>query len=139
MASTDVRAARPDDIDGVLAVWDLARSAAAVTPDTPETVARVIERGTLFVAEDDGRIVGALVAGWDGWRGNMYRLAVLPEYRRRGIARALVDAGHERLRELGATRVIALVEHDDEPATALWRATGYGFDPQMARFVRNLD
>ena len=80
MASTDVRAARLDDIDGVLAVWDVARSAAAVTPDTRESVTRVIERGTLFVAEHERRIVGALVAGWDGWRGNMYRLAVLPEF-----------------------------------------------------------
>ena len=66
MASTDVRAARPDDIDGVLAVWGVARSAAAVTPDTPASVTRVTERGTLFVAEHEGRIVGALVAGWDG-------------------------------------------------------------------------
>jgi len=138
MASTDVRAARPDDIDGVLAVWGVARSAAAVTPDTPESVTRVIERGTLFVAELEGRIVGALVAGWDGWRGNMYRLAVLPALRRRGIARALVEAGHERLRAQGAVRVTALVGLGEEDAEGLWAAVGYARDDEMARFVRNL-
>ena len=78
MASADVRAARPTTSTAVLAVWGPARSAAAVTEDTAEAVAGLIERGTLFVAEADGQIVGALIAGWDGWRGNMYRLAVLP-------------------------------------------------------------
>jgi ribosomal protein S18 acetylase RimI-like enzyme len=133
-----VRPARHDDTEGVLAVWGEARSAAAVTPDTPESIERLVERGTLFVAEVDARIVGALIAGWDGWRGNMYRLAVLASHRRRGIARALVEAGHDRLRELGAPRVTALVDHDDEPALELWRATGYGHDPTMGRFVRDL-
>ena len=91
-----------------------------------------------FVAEDDGRIVGTLVAAWDGWRGNMYRLAVLPELRRNGIGRALVDAGHEHLRDLGARRVTALVGHEEDAAVALWEATGYERDESLVRFVRNL-
>lgn len=124
----------------MLAVWDRARSAVAATVDTPEAVGRLIDHtpGALLVAESDGRIVGVLVAAWDGWRGNMYRLAVLPEHRRRGIARRLVEEGHERLRARGARRVTALVAHDEEEATALWRSTGYAFDEQLARFVRNL-
>ena len=68
----------------------------------------------------------------------MYRLAVLPEYRRRGIARRLVHAGHERLRNKGAVRVTALVAHDEADATALWSALGYARDDNVVRFVRNL-
>jgi ribosomal protein S18 acetylase RimI-like enzyme len=41
------------------------------------------------VAEGDGEIVGALIAAWDGWRGNMYRLAVREGHRREGIGLAL--------------------------------------------------
>jgi GNAT superfamily N-acetyltransferase len=44
----------------------------------------------LLVATAHGRIVGSVIGGWDGWRGNIYRLAVVPEYRRLGIARRLV-------------------------------------------------
>ena len=40
---------------------------------------------------------GTVIASWDGWRGAMYRLAVLPSLRRRGIAAALVDEGERRL------------------------------------------
>jgi GNAT superfamily N-acetyltransferase len=48
----------------------------------------------LLVAEVDSHVVGALIAAWDGWRGNLCRLAVLPAYRRHGIARQLVGEGN---------------------------------------------
>ena len=135
-----IRSARSEDIEAVLAVWEQARSAAATTPDDAEIVARLIEHtpDALLVAECDGQLVGVLVAGWDGWRGNMYRLAVLMSYRRRGIGRRLVEAGHERLVRKGARRVTALVAHEEEEAQSLWRSAGYRFDEQIARFVRNL-
>ncbi|MBI5106137.1 MAG: GNAT family N-acetyltransferase [Solirubrobacterales bacterium] len=133
-----VRLARPADVPGVLALWNAARSPVAVTEDRAEDAERLIDLGALLVAEEDGRIAGALVAAWDGWRGNMYRLAVLPEARRRGIARALVDAGHEALRAKGARRVSALVADEEAEATALWAAVGYARDGQLARWVRNL-
>lgn len=93
---------------------------------------------SLLVAESNGRVVGALVAAWDGWRGNMYRLAVLPGHRRRGIARLLVDAAHERLRAKGARRVTALVAHGENEAIALWKAAGYEHDERIGRYVRKL-
>tara|TARA_R110002073_G_scaffold315806_3_gene488457 strand:- start:68 stop:433 length:366 start_codon:yes stop_codon:yes gene_type:complete len=39
----------------------------------------------IFVAEDGGRIVGACMAGYDGHRGWLYSVAVMPEQRRQGI------------------------------------------------------
>jgi ribosomal protein S18 acetylase RimI-like enzyme len=96
-------------------------------------------RSALLVAEaDDGEIVGVLIAGWDGWRGNMYRLAVRPDYRRHGIARRLVATGEEHLRRLGTRRVTALVGYDDAVAAAFWDAAGYPVDHEIGRRVRNL-
>ena len=138
--TVDVRPAGPADVDAVLAVWAEARSGSAQTPDDPDLVSRLLERdpGALLVAEIDGAIVGVLIAGWDGWRGNVYRLAVLPSHRREGIARLLVDAGHDRLRALGAHRVTALVGGEEGAAHGLWRAVGYQRDEFVHRFVRNL-
>jgi len=136
----DVRSARRGDIGEVLALWRAARSAQAATLDDAESVTRLIEHDAdaLLVAECDGHLVGVLVAAWDGWRGNMYRLAVLAAFRRRGIATRLVQAGHERLLARGARRVTALVAHAEEEAVGLWRERGYQFDEKLARFVRNL-
>ena len=138
--SAEIRAATTADIDAVLTVWEQARSTAARTPDDPETVAQLLDRdpGALLVAESDGEVVGALIAGWDGWRGNVYRLAVLPSHRREGVARRLVEAGHERLRAQGARRVTALVGGEEGAAHGLWRAVGYQRDEFVHRFVRNL-
>jgi ribosomal protein S18 acetylase RimI-like enzyme len=105
-----------------------------------ESVTPVIEHptATLLLALDGGEVVGSLVAAFDGWRGNMYRLAVRPDARRRGVAQALVGAGHERLRAFGARRVTALVDAEEVAATALWRAAGYEHDPVHGRLVRNI-
>ncbi len=138
--NAEVRTATAADIDAVIAVWAEARSSAARTPDDPKVVEQLLERdpGALLVSEADGQLVGVLIAGWDGWRGNVYRLAVLPSHRRKGIARELVEAGHERLRAQGARRVTALVGGEEGAAHRLWRALGYQRDEFVHRFVRDL-
>jgi ribosomal protein S18 acetylase RimI-like enzyme len=135
-----VRAAGGGDVEAVLAVWAAARSHTAVSTDRVADIERLLEHapGSLLVAEVDGVVAGAVVAGFDGWRGMLHRLAVLPGHRRRGVATALVRAGHEHIRALGGTRVTALVGDDDEPALAFWAAAGYGRDVHIARLVRDL-
>jgi ribosomal protein S18 acetylase RimI-like enzyme len=135
-----IRPATTADIPEVLALWAAARSANASTPDTPEAVDALLATSpdALLVAERDGEIVGALVAGWDGWRGNMYRLAVHPRHRRRGIALALVEDAERRLRDKGARRITALVAHEEAHAVEFWTRAGYARDLTIARFVKPL-
>jgi ribosomal protein S18 acetylase RimI-like enzyme len=92
---------------------------------------------TLLVAEDNDTIVGTLIVAFDGWRGNMYRLAILPEYRRRGHARHLVDEGERRLRQRGVRRITALVAHEQPGATQFWEAVGYNLDRYTVRHVKH--
>lgn len=135
-----IRAAGPGDLERVLELWGVARTAHAVTPDTPQALGRLLARDpeALLVAEIEGRIVGALVAAFDGWRGGMYRLAVEPEWRRRGIGVTLIREGERRAREAGARRITALVATEDAEARAFWEAAGYDHDPNIARYVKNV-
>ena len=75
--------------------------------DSREGIAFFLRRNpsTSFVAHEDGKLVGAILAGHDGRRGYIYHTVVLPEYRGRGIASALVDAAVKVLQEEGITRV----------------------------------
>ena len=70
------------------------------------------------------RIVCTVIAGWDGWRCHLYRLAVAPHRRREGIGRQLVAAAEERFGVLGGTRADAMVLDDNADAHAVWSAGG---------------
>ena len=134
-----IRPCRPDEGPALLDLWHHADASPSPT-DTPEQVDQVIRdpAASVLVAVDNDLLVGSIIGGWDGWRGNLYRLAVLPSYRRRGVARALVAAAEERLAERGARRVSALVEHDHPWAVGFWDSL-YEPDPRMIRYVRKVD
>ena len=142
MADAAIRPARPDEAQQILEVWQEAEA----TPNSTDTRGEVTKllgepAAVLLVAEADGRLVGTVIGGWDGWRGNIYRLAVLPAYRRRGIARALVGEAERRLFRMGARRISALVDSDHPWATDFWDslgASGYRHDERMRRYVKTL-
>jgi ribosomal protein S18 acetylase RimI-like enzyme len=135
-----VRRCRQPDLPAVLNLWAQARSQHASTPDRLDEVERLIDESpaALLVAERNGEIVGALIAAWDGWRGNMYRLAVSDRHRREGIGLALTRAGENYLRRCGVRRVTALVAFDDVVAGGFWDAVGYAQDHEIGRRVHNL-
>ncbi|MGH7895528.1 MAG: GNAT family N-acetyltransferase, partial [Candidatus Binatia bacterium] len=91
----------------------------------------------VLVAEVGSRVIGSIIGSFDGWRGNFYRLTVHPEFRRRGIARALVAEVEQRLARQGAKRITALVETDRPWAMSFWEAVGYRVDERVVRLVRN--
>lgn len=97
---TNIRSARPAELAAMLDLWARARSLPPSVPGDEATLATLLarDREGLLVAEHDGVVVGALIAAWDGWRGNLYRLAVVPDRHRHGIALKLVRFGEERLR-----------------------------------------
>ncbi|MGH2902171.1 MAG: GNAT family N-acetyltransferase [Solirubrobacteraceae bacterium] len=135
-----MRACRAQEAPTVLELWQQERSKHASTTDRLEDLQRLLSEGSgsLLVADENRVIVGALIAAWDGWRGNMYRLAVRAEHRRRGIGMALVRAGEEHLHRQGALRITALVAYEDEVAAAFWESAGYPQDHEIGRRVRNL-
>jgi len=140
MADPVIRTGSIDEADVVLDLWRRAGSEPSVGEDT-KSIARLLAHDpeALIVVEIDGELVGTLIAVWDGWRGNVYRLAVLPEHRRRGLARLLVAEGNRRLRAHGARRVTSLVMHEHDWAVGFWSAAdGYERDERIIRFVGTL-
>ncbi len=118
-----IREATMADHDAVLALW----SAAGFGATTEEEWNAVLtgNSATPLVAEEGGRLVGAAVASFDGWRAYIYHVAVAPEQRRQGLARQLMEASEQRLRQRGARRVYALVNGDNTPGLALAAVSGY--------------
>ncbi|MFE5244228.1 MULTISPECIES: GNAT family N-acetyltransferase [unclassified Streptomyces] len=139
MTDLDIRPATPSDVDAVLRFWRDAAEGTSITDDH-DGVAGLIERDpeSLILAERDGRLAGTVIAGYDGWRCSMYRLAVHPDFRRQGIATALMDVAEQRFAALGGRRVDAMVLEANGQAHHAWAAGGYHREDHWRRWVKSL-
>ena len=126
MTPFTLREARADEIEAILSLWKAAGSGPSIT-DTPEHLKTLTEKSPdLFVvAQLDGRLAGTVIGGWDNWRGHIYRLAVHPDFRRRGVARALTGEIERRLQARGARRIYALAATKQEMGVKFWESLPY--------------
>ncbi len=134
-----LRRATSPDADAVLALWRAAETTESVTDTVPD-IRRISasDHAAFILAIVDDIVVGSIIATFDGWRGNIYRLATHPDHRRRGIARALVGEAEKVLDGWGVKRTTALVEKNHPWAVHFWQAAGYTVDERMSRYVRNV-
>ena len=128
-----------DDVEAVLAFW---RTSAEGTDreDDRSVLVQLLERDpqALLLAVEGEQVVGSVIAGWDGWRAHLYRIAVREDRRGQGLARQLVAAAEDRFRTLGARRADAMVLVDNDLGRAAWAALDYAPQPQWRRWVRRL-
>ena len=139
MSAPVIRPARPEEASAVLAFWAQAAEGTSISDD-PEGVRTLIARDpeALLLAVDGERIVGTVIAGFDGWRCHLYRLAVAPDRRRQGIGGALLDAAHRRFAGFGGRRADAMVLERNETGQHAWHAAGYSREDHWRRWVRPL-
>jgi len=137
--SSAIRTARTEDLSQVVRLWD-----AVGMPTDSYNVARLVdalmpERPlALFVAEVDGGVVGAVVAGWDGWWGWLYRLAVAPGRRNRGLGEVLVRRAETYLASRGARYVNTIVRRDNTSSLTVFEKAGFKMDDTHVRVTKTL-
>lgn len=122
-----VRPCRDADLSAVIALWQQLPGIILRTEDSPAAIERFLiqGRGSAWVAEVNGQVVGAVLMGQDGRRGYLYHLAVAELWQRLGIGWALVDAVLEELAALGITRSHVMVLADNADARAFWERLGW--------------
>ncbi len=119
------------DISDYEQVYDLWLSCAGMglnnLDDSKEGIQRFLNRNpdTCFVAQDEQKIVGVIIAGNDGRRGYIYHTAVAPECRHQGIATRLVNEAMSALKVLGINKTALVVFSKNTDGNAFWEKSGF--------------
>lgn len=140
MSGHSIREARPEELELIIQLWESIDRHTGL-PDRREYLEtfHAFSPDLILVAEAEGRIVGTVIGGWDGWRANIARLSTHPDLRRKGVAMALVREIERRLRAKGARRVYALVDRRSPPAEPFWGAAGYTVNENILPYSRNFE
>ena len=91
-----------------------------------------IGNGLFFVVESGGKVVGSVMAGYDGHRGWIYSVAVLPEHRGCGLGSRLVRHAEEHLRALGCPKINLQIMDGNEAVAAFYGKLGYEIEPRIS-------
>ena len=121
------------DIDVVIALWracDLIRPWNDPARDIERKVAMADD--LLLVGTVDGRVIGTVMAGYEGHRGWINYLAVDPKERGVGHGRALMAAAETRLRELGCPKINLQVRATNPDAIAFYERIGFTVDDAVS-------
>jgi ribosomal protein S18 acetylase RimI-like enzyme len=138
-----IRPYEPDDEQAVVAVWE---QCGLLRPwnDPHRDIARKVADSAwgFLVAENGGRLVGAMMVGYDGHRGSVNYLGVVPSARGTGLGRRMMERAEALLRARGCPKVNLSVRADNVGAVAFYEHLGYvveGGDHALALGHRLID
>lgn len=124
--TVETRAFDPADTEAVIALWNEAGLTRPWNDPYADITRKLAVQPELFrVAVDQGRIVGSVLAGYDGHRGWLYYLATAVSHRGRGIAGALVGEVEAMLTALGCPKVQLMVRRGNETVLDFYGSRGY--------------
>ena len=137
----EVRQLSAEDLEQALALWHGANGIGLDQDcDTKNRIALYLQRnpGLSFCAVADGHIVAVVLCGHDGRRAYMNHLTVAPDYRNRGIGRALVNKVTAKLRILGIRRCNIFVYADNAGALGFWQHLGWTEQVDLRMLSHNI-
>ena len=123
-----IREYRVGDRESVVTLWKEVfpnNSAGHNDPSFTIDRKREVNDGLFFVAVEDHKLVGTIIAGYDGHRGWLYSLAVRPGQRRRGIGTRLVRHAEAALAQRGCAKVNLQVRAENAEVMAFYESLGY--------------
>ena len=123
----EIRPFQEADARSVIDLWTTVFAYTAPHND-PATIIQhklAVQRDLFFVALLDGALVGTVMAGYDGHRGWVYSLAVMPATRRQGVGTALMKHVEGELAKRGCPKINLQVLASNAATVAFYKKLGY--------------
>lgn len=131
----------PSDYISVRQLWEgMEKGVEVGRSDAPDEIEKKTSHDPdlFLVAEEDGRIIGSVMGGYDGRRGLLYHLAVAASHRQRGIGGQLLDMIESRLRAKGCLKCYLMVTPDNPEAERFYQNRGWHFMDYVRPFGKEL-
>ena len=126
---SEIRRYAESDCDQVVALWRACGLVVSWNVPEEDIASKIgFQPELFFVAERQRRVVGSVMAGYEGHRGQINYLAVLPELRGAGLGRRLMHHAESALREIGAPKINLQVRGANREVIAFYEALGYRVD-----------
>ena len=129
-----VRPFSEDDEPSVVALWTEVFAGDPPRNEPRGVISRKlgVQRELFLVGEFQGQVVGTVIAGFDGYRGWVYHLAVHPRCRRRGFGRELMREAEARLKALGCPKLNLQVRSSNAEVIAFYERLGYSIEDRAS-------
>lgn len=135
----NIRPFQTSDENAVVTLWE---ACGLVRPwnDPHKDIARKLNvQPELFLVGLEGeRVVGTVMAGYEGHRGWINYLAVSPDHQGRGLGRRLMDEAEQRLRAVGCPKINLQVRSGNEAVRQFYESIGYSLD-EVVSFGKRLE
>ena len=115
------------DYDSVAMLWTNSNGVGVNPDDSKENISKYLQRNpnTSFVAIESNKIVGAILAGHDGYRGFIHHTAVSVSHRGLGIGTKLVNAAVDAIRNEGINKVVLVAFKTNNLGNSVWEKQGF--------------
>jgi ribosomal protein S18 acetylase RimI-like enzyme len=85
-----------------------------------------------FVALEDDKVIGTIIAGYDGHRGWIYSVAVLTSHRRQRIGSKLVAHAERALTAKGAVKINLQIMESNQSVSAFYTSLGFSIEKRVS-------
>lgn len=120
------------DYEAALALWQASGPGVRVGPsDAREEITKKLARDPdlFLVAEEAGQLLGTVIGGFDGRRGMVYHLAVVPTHRNQDLGTTLMRELEARLKAKGCRKAYLLITADNPSVMAFYQQLGWNEMP----------
>ena len=137
--ATEIKKLSIEDYNEIIRIWAIA--GLPYKPkgrDSVEMISKEMQFAgcSYYGLYESGQFVGVAIANYDGRRGWVNRVAVDPDYRKKGYAGMLMDACQQFLESLGAIVICALIEDINYPSITTFNKAGYTAEKNILYFTK---
>ena len=128
MSKTNFRKFRKSDSKEVIKLWEKCKLIVPWNDPLKDINRKLSIKDNLFIiGEINKNIIASAMAGYDGHRGYIYYLAVLPEYQKKGIGSSLLSIVEKKLLHLGCPKINLFVRNTNIRVKTFYRINNYEF------------